>query len=120
MPRLVLLAALFVGSLVPLACSATHGLEAEPPDGVDASDAFARDASVLMRPDAWTSLDACVTPLGPARWVPASNGECLGLAEPGCVTCHARDGGFDIRPIGTAPPPSVTPLAPGACGLCDR
>jgi hypothetical protein len=85
--------------------------------GCSLSRSNGEDAGVV--PDAWTALDACIEPAGETGWVSAETGACLGLAEASCASCHAREGGFDLRPRGVAPPPASTPpLMPGSCGLC--
>jgi hypothetical protein len=107
--RSFLIMSLALGSLVS-GCSLSHS------SGEDTS--AAPDAAPARR-DAWTALDACIEPAGETGWVSAETGACLGLAEAGCASCHAREGGFDLRPRGVAPPPASTPpLMPGSCGLC--
>lgn len=105
--------ALSAATLASLAsCTLSHPATTEDDSGV------ASDVRVF------TPFDGgCIMPIGPTRWVPDETGACLGLAAPGCVSCHARAGGIDIRPApgpSSAPPPPPGSIAtmPGACGLC--
>ncbi len=113
-----ILAALLLA--LALGCFRTHG--DRPDDHTDLGPAD-RDLGRPSRDSGTPSLDAfvdCPPDLGPPIpeiRITAEEADCVGLTHSDCASCHQRDDGWVLRPMG-APSPPIGPTDPIDISLC--